>query len=55
MTNSTTAEGWLKKLNVTELGKSPIQALVQIAAAPMQATLFMLLGLNSYSQWFKGS
>jgi hypothetical protein len=33
MTNSTTTEGWLKKLNFSELGKTPLQALVQIKAA----------------------
>ncbi len=33
MTDSTTAEGWLKKSNFSELGKSPIQASVRIEAA----------------------
>jgi hypothetical protein len=55
MTNSTTAEGWLKKSNFTELGKSPAQASVRIEASCMQATLFMLLGLKPYSHGFKGS
>jgi hypothetical protein len=54
MTDSTTAEGWLKKSNFSELGKSPIQASVRIEAAQKQASLFMSLGLKSYSQWFKG-
>ena len=45
MTDSTTAEGWLRKSNFTKLGKDPIQASVR---------LFMLLGLKSYSQWFEG-
>ncbi len=54
MTDSTTAEGWLKKLNFSELGKSKIQSLVRIEAAQMQATLFMSLGIKNYSQWFKG-
>ena len=54
MTNSTTAKGWLRKSNFTELGEDPIQASVRIKAARVQATLFMLLGLKSYSQWFEG-
>ena len=54
MTNSTTAEGWLRKSNFTKLGEDPIQASVRIEAARMQATLFMSLGLKSYSQWFEG-
>jgi hypothetical protein len=32
MMDSTTAEGWLKKSNFSELGKSPIQASVRIEA-----------------------
>jgi hypothetical protein len=54
ITDSTTAEGWLKKSNFTELGECPIQASVQIEATHKQATLFMLLGFKSYSQWLKG-
>jgi hypothetical protein len=54
MTDSTTAEGWLKKLNFSELGKNPIQASVRIKATQEQATLFMSLGIKCYSQWFKG-
>jgi hypothetical protein len=54
MTDSTTAEGWLKKSNFSELGKSKIQSSVRIEAARMQATLFMSLGIKNYSQWFKG-
>jgi hypothetical protein len=54
MTDSTTAKGWLKKSNFSELGeKNPIQALVRIEAARMQATLFLERGLKSYSQWFE--
>ena len=54
MTDSTTAEEWLRKSNFTELGEDPIQASVRIEASHMQPTLFMLLGLKSYSQWFEG-
>ena len=54
MTDSTTAEGWLQKSNFTKLRKSPIQASVRIEAAQKYATLFMFLGIRSYSQWFKG-
>jgi hypothetical protein len=54
MTNSTTAEGWLRKSNFTKLGEDPIQAIVRIKAARMQATLFISLRLKSYSQWFEG-
>jgi len=54
MTDSTTAEGWLRKSNFTELGEDPTQASVRIEAARKQATLFMSLGLKSYSQWLEG-
>jgi hypothetical protein len=54
MTDSTTAEGWLKKSNFRKLGGSKIQSLVRIEAAQMQATLFMSLGIKNCSQWFKG-
>ena len=54
MTDSTTAEGWLRKSNFSELGESKLQASVRIEAACMQATLFMSLEIKSYSQWFRG-
>jgi hypothetical protein len=54
MTDSTTVKGWLKKTNFSEFGENPIQVLVRIEAARMQATLFLKRGLKSYSQWFKG-
>ena len=54
MTDSTTAEGWLKKSNFSELGESPIQASARIEACRKQATLFMSLGIKCYSQWFAG-
>jgi hypothetical protein len=54
MTDSTTAEGWLRKSNFTELGESLIQASVRIEAAWKFATLMMEFGIKSYSQWFKG-
>ncbi len=53
MTDSTTAEGWLKKSNFGKLGESKIQSSVRIEEAQMQATLFMSLGIKNYSQWFK--
>jgi len=54
MTDSTTAEGWLKKSNFSELGESPIQASARIEACPKQAALFMSLGIKCYSQWLTG-
>jgi hypothetical protein len=53
MTDSTTAEGWLKKSNFSKLEESKIQSSVRIKASQMQATLFMSLGIMNYSQWFK--
>ena len=47
-------EGWLKKSNFSELGKSPIQASARIEACRMQAILFMSLSIKCYSQWFPG-
>ena len=54
MTDSTTAEDWLRKSNFSKLGKSKLQASVRIKATQMQATLFMSLGIKNYSQWFRG-
>jgi hypothetical protein len=54
MTDSVTAEGWLKKSNFSKLWESKTQSSVRIEAARMQATLFMSLGIKNYSQWFKG-
>ena len=54
MTDSTTAEGWLRKSNFSELGESKLLASVRIEAARMHATLFVSLGIKNYSQWFKG-
>ncbi len=54
MTNSTTAEGWLRKSNFTELGESPTQASVRIEAARKFATLMIEFGIKLYSQWFRG-
>jgi hypothetical protein len=54
MTDSATAKGWLLKSNFTNLGESPIQASVRIEATQKYTTLFMLLGIRSYNQWFKG-
>jgi hypothetical protein len=46
MTNSMTAEGWLKKSNFSKSGNSPTQASVMIEAAWKQATLFLSLGIK---------
>jgi hypothetical protein len=54
MTNSMTAKGWLKKLNFSKLGENPTQASVRIEAAWKQATLFLFLGIECYSQCFEG-
>jgi hypothetical protein len=53
MTNSTTAEGWLKKTYFSKFGKSLTQASIRIEAAWKQATLVLSLGIKCYSQWFK--
>ena len=55
MTDSTTAKGWLRKSNFTELGESPTQASVRIEAAQKFATLMMEFGIKLYSQWFRGT
>ncbi len=41
MTDSTTAKGWMQKLNFDESGKDPIQASVCADAARHHAKLFM--------------
>jgi hypothetical protein len=54
LTNSTTLEGWLCKMNFSKLNNDPIQATVRIKAARMHATHYILLGIREYSQWSPG-
>jgi hypothetical protein len=54
MTDSTTAEGWMQKLNFDKSGEDPIQASVCADAARHHAKLFMGANIKGYSQWFAG-
>ena len=55
MTNSTTSEGWPRKLNFIEDGKDPIQATIRIKVARLHATHYLLNEIREYSQWFRGA
>jgi hypothetical protein len=55
MTNNTTSEGWLKKMNFIEDGKEPIQATIQLEVARHHATNYLLGGIQEYSHWFRGA
>jgi hypothetical protein len=54
MTDSTTAEGWIKKLNFSKAGNNPIQALTCIDAARKYAQVFLDVDIKGFSQWFVG-
>jgi hypothetical protein len=54
MTDSSTAEGWLRKTNFPEIGDSPIQATIWLDAARHHARTFMTAKIKGYSQWFPG-
>ncbi len=54
MTDSTTAEGWMRKSNFVERGEDPIQATARVDAARKYATIFMDANVKGYSQWFPG-
>ena len=47
MTDSTTAEGWMRKSNFLEPDNNPIQVTTQVDAARKYA-------VKGYSQWFAG-
>jgi hypothetical protein len=54
MTDSTTAKGWMKKMNFSKAGNDPIQALTHINAARKYAQVFLDMDIKGYSQWFVG-
>jgi hypothetical protein len=54
MTNSTTLEGWLKKTDFIEDGKSPIQATIHLKVACLHALHYLSHKIPEYSQWFCG-
>jgi hypothetical protein len=54
MTDSTTAKGWMKKLNFSKAGDNPIQASTCVNAARKYAQVFLDADIKGYSQWFAG-
>jgi hypothetical protein len=54
MTDSTTAEGWMRKLNFSKHGVNPVQARTWVNAARKYTKIFMNADVKSYSQWFAG-
>jgi len=54
MTDSTTAEGWMRKSNFVEPNKHPVQAKTCVDAARKYASIFMDADIKGYSQWFEG-
>jgi hypothetical protein len=53
MTDSTTSEGWLKKTNFIEDGKSLIQATIRLEVAHLHASHYLSHEIREYSQWFR--
>jgi hypothetical protein len=54
MTNSSTAEGWMCKMNFRASDKDQIQMDVRVEAAQKFTLDFTEHGIKSYSQWFPG-
>jgi hypothetical protein len=54
MTDSTTAKGWMKKLNFSKAGNNPIQASTCNDAARKYAQVYLDMYVKGYSQWFAG-
>ncbi len=54
MTDSTTAEGWMKKSNFVKPNDDPIQATACVNAARKYTSIFMNANVKGYSQWFAG-
>jgi hypothetical protein len=54
MTDSATAKGWLKSSNFSKLGETPGQESAKIKVARMCTSLFLKMGIKTYSQLFKG-
>ncbi len=54
MTDSSTAEGWIRKTNFRVRDKDQIQMDRRIKVAQKFAMDFTKLGIKSYSQWFPG-
>ena len=50
MTDSTTAEGWMKKSNFIEPDEHPVQAMARVNAARKYAAIFMDVNIKGYSQ-----
>ncbi len=55
MTDNTTSEGWLKKTNFIKDGEEPIQVTIQLEVARHHTTNYLLIGIQEYSQWFRGA
>jgi hypothetical protein len=54
MTDSSTAEGWMLKMNFRASDKDQIQTDVRVKAAQKFAMDFTKHAIKSYSQWFPG-
>ena len=54
MTDSTTAEGWMRKSNFVEPNEHPVQAKTRVDAARKYASIFLDADIKGYSQWFEG-
>jgi hypothetical protein len=52
MTDSTTAEGWMKKSNFVKPNNNPIQVTARVNAARNYASIFMNADVKGYSQCF---
>ena len=52
MTNSTMANGWMKKLNFNKAGNNPIQTSTRIDVARKYTEVFLNADVKGYSQWF---
>jgi hypothetical protein len=54
MTDSTPAEGWMRKSNFVEPNEHPVQAKTRVDAVRKYASIFMDADIKGYSQWSEG-
>jgi hypothetical protein len=54
MTDSLTAEGWIRKANFIKTGDNVIQAATRVDTTQHYAYIFRDSDIKGYSQWFPG-
>ena len=54
MTDISTSEGWVQRVNFKEDGEEQIQATTHLEVARSHISCLLAHGIKDYSQWFPG-